>query len=341
MSQLDFRSDTVTIPTDAMRRASAESPVGDDVAGEDPTVNKLQAETARLLGKEAALFVPSGTFANQCALLTHCGSGDEVLLSERCHIIQHEAGAAALLARAQLRAVSPDSPHLLPEDLDGRIRTETDIHFPRTGLICVEQATSDGTVVELDTLKAVKTRAAAAGVPVHMDGARIFNAAVALGVEPEAVAVHADTVSLCLSKGLCAPVGSLLVGSAAFIEKARFNRKLMGGGMRQAGVLAGPGLIALREERLRLGDDHARAKRFAGLLSGINGVELIREPEISMNFVRLPGWKGESSALVSAMAEKGITIYPDENGVWRFVVHRWIDDAAVDAFADALSTLLS
>ncbi|PCI35998.1 MAG: threonine aldolase [Elusimicrobia bacterium] len=341
MTPLDFRSDTVTVPTDAMRRAAAESPVGDDVCGEDPTVNELEKETASLLGKEAALLVPSGTFANQCALLTHTTSGDEVLLAERCHIVQHEAGAAALISRAQLRTVSPDSPHLLAKDLEGRLREDVDIHFPRTALICVEQATSDGTVVDLDSLAGVHSRAKSAGVPVHMDGARLFNAAAALAVEPAVVATHADSVAICLSKGLCAPVGSLLAGSTEFIERARYNRKRMGGGMRQAGIIAGPGLVALREERPRLGEDHARAARLAAALNGIEGITLLREPEISMVFVRIPAWTRSSSELVAAMLEKGFKIYPDENGVWRFVVHRWIDDGAVESFTAALASVLA
>lgn len=339
MKDVDLRSDTVTWPTPAMRRAMAEAEVGDDVCGEDPTVNRLEAESARLTGKEAALFVPSGTFANQCALLTHCASGDEVLLAERCHIVQHEAGAAALLARAQLRTLSPGSPHLLPEDVAPRLRPEGDVHYPRTGLVCVEQATGDGTVVPLAVLEAV--RAAAGSVPVHMDGARLFNAAAALGVEPAAVARTADSVMFCLSKGLCAPVGSLLCGTADFIERARRNRKRMGGGMRQAGVLAAAGLVALREVRPGLAEDHAKARRLAALLRGLKGVDVLREPEINLVFCRLPGLRGTGTALSEALRAKGFRVYPDEGGVFRFVTHRWVDEAGLKAFAAALKGALA
>lgn len=338
MKEIDLRSDTVTWPTPAMRKAMAEAEVGDDVCGEDPTVNRLEAESAHLTGKEAALFVPSGTFANQCALLTHCGSGDEVILAERSHIVQHEAGASALISRVQLRTVSASSSHLLPEDVGPRIRPEGDVHYPRTGLVCVEQATGDGTVVPLDVLEAV--RKAAGSVPVHMDGARLFNAAASLGVEPAAVARTADSVMFCLSKGLCAPVGSLLCGSADFIERARRNRKKMGGGLRQAGILAAAGLVALREVRPGLADDHAKAKRLAALLRGLRGVKVLREPEINLVFCRLPDLKGTGESLAAALRAKGIRIYGDEGGVFRFVTHRWVSDAGLKTFAAALAKAL-
>ncbi|MBI5595270.1 MAG: PLP-dependent transferase [Elusimicrobia bacterium] len=338
MKELDLRSDTVTWPTPAMRRAMAAAEVGDDVNGEDPTVNRLEELSAHLTGKAAALFVPSGTFANQCAVLTHCSSGDEVVLAERCHIVQHEAGAAALISRVQLRATSPDSPHLRPEDVAARMRPDGDIHYPKTGLVCVEQATGDGTVVGLKTSAAVKKAAGAA--PVHMDGARLFNAAAALGVDASVAARHADSVMFCLSKGLCAPVGSVLCGPADFIEAARRNRKRMGGGMRQAGVLAAAGLVALREERPRLGADHLRAKRLAELLRAVKGVELVREPDINLVFCRLPGLKGTSRRLVAALQAEGIRIYGDEGGVFRFVTHRWVADKDLERFALALKRSL-
>ena len=334
MKDVDLRSDTVTWPTPAMRRAMAEAEVGDDVCGEDPTVNRLEEESARLTGKEAALFVPSGTFANQCALLTHVRSGDEVLLAERSHIVQHEAGAAALLSRAQLRPVSPGSPHLLPEDVAPRLRPEGDVHYPRTALVCVEQATSDGTVVPLEVLAAV--RSAAGAVPIHMDGARLFNAAAALGVEPAAVARTADSVMFCLSKGLCAPAGSVLCGSADFIARARRNRKRMGGGMRQAGVLAAAGLVGLSEVRPGLAEDHAKARRLAGLLRGLKGVEVLREPDINLVFCRLPGLRATGETLAAGLKAKGIRVYGDEGGVFRFVTHRWVTEAGLETFVAAL-----
>lgn len=328
MSFIDLRSDTVTIPTPSMRRAMAAAPVGDDVSGEDPTINKLQEVAAELMGKQAALFVPSGTFANQCALRTLTHSGDEVLLAERCHIVQHEAGAAALISRVQLRTLSPHSPHLLPEDVGPRVRG-VDIHYPRTGLVCVEQATGDGTVVPLATLAAVKK--AAGKVPVYMDGARLFNAAAALGVPAKKIAAHADAVGFCLSKGLCAPVGSVLCGSKDFIAAARRTRKMMGGGMRQAGILAAAGLVALKEIRPRLADDHEKARQLAALLREIPGVTVLREPEISLVFCTIKGVK-KPEALVAELLRRGVKIYPDEGGVWRFVTHYWVTDADVARF---------
>jgi threonine aldolase len=330
----DLRSDTVTQPTPAMRRAMASARVGDDVLGEDPTVNALEAAAARLLGKPAALFVPSGTFANQCAIMTHARSGEEVILAERCHIVQHEAGGAALLSRVQLRPASPGSPHLLAADAAARLRGE-DIHYPRTGLICVEQATSDGTVAPLAELDAIRRLAAKAGVPVHMDGARLFNAALALGVAPAALARRADSVAVCLSKGLCAPVGSLLAGSRDFVARARKNRKVLGGGMRQAGILAAAGLVALREVRPRLGEDHAKARLLASLLRGL-GVDVVREPDISMVFAR-----GLPADLHRRLASKGFKLYPPEGGLHRFVAHQQLPEAGVRAFARALARVLA
>lgn len=333
MERIDLRSDTVTVPTQAMRRAMARAEVGDDVLGEDPTVNALQEKAADLLGKEAALFVPSGTFANQCAILTHADSGDEVLLAERCHIVQHEAGAAALLSRAQLRPLSPVSPHVRPEDIRPRIRAQRDIHFPKTALVCVEQATSDGTVVPLRTLEDIARLCAGHRVPVYMDGARIFNAAAALGVKAREIAKHVHSVGFCLSKGLCAPVGSVLAGPRDFIERARYNRKRMGGGMRQAGVLAAAGLVALRDVLPRLKEDHEKASLLARLLAEVPGLVLLREPEINMVFVSLRALRIDDEALVGALRARGMLVYPPENGVYRFVVHHQVTEKDVRAFA--------
>jgi threonine aldolase len=334
---IDLRSDTVTRPTPAMRRAMARAEVGDDVLGEDPTVNRLQERAARLLGKEAALFVPSGTFANQTAIMAFCGPGDEVILAERCHIVQHEAGAAAALSGVQLRAASAGSPHLLAKDVAARIRPPGDIHYPRTSLVCVEQATSDGTLASMEELAAVRRAAKARGVPVYMDGARIFNAAAALGVSPAKAAAHADAVGFCLSKGLCAPVGSVLCGTRDFVERARFKRKLMGGGMRQAGILAAAGLVALEDVVARLSEDHAKAKVLAALLREVPGVRVLREPEISMVFAEIPAWTGRGELLARRLLKRGIKIYPDEGGLFRFVVHQQVSTAQVRRFARELS----
>ena len=240
MRIIDLRSDTVTQPTDEMRRLMAAAPVGDDVYGDDPTVNRLEEMAARMLGKEAAMFVPSGTFGNQVSVMAHTHRGEEILLFDDAHILIHEGGAAAVLSGVQTRTF-PVGREIDVNLVASLIRPD-DIHEPPTGLICVENARSNGAVLPLAGLKALKELAASRGIPVHMDGARIFNAALALGVEAKELAACADSVMFCLSKGLCARVGSIVAGSASFIRRARRCRKLMGGGLRQAGILAAAGI---------------------------------------------------------------------------------------------------
>ena len=339
MAFIDLRSDTVTVPTPAMRRVMAEAEVGDDVMREDPTVNELERTAAKLLGKDAALFVPSGTFANQCAILTHTNSGDEVVLAENCHVVQHEAGAAALISRVQLRPASPGSPHLLPQDLAERIREPGDIHYPRTGLVCIEQATSSGTVIPMKTLAEIHALASGRGIPVHMDGARFFNACEAMNAAPEEMARHADSVAFCLSKGLCAPVGSVLVGNQKFIERARVNRKRMGGGLRQAGILAAAGLVGLRDIRPRLKEDHAKAKLLADLLREISGIEVAREPEINMVFARIKT-RISAEELVRRLGKSSVRIFPPVGGIFRFVTHQQIDETGMRKAAAAIAEAL-
>ena len=256
MRYIDLRSDTVTMPTEEMRKAMAEAEVGDDVYEDDPTVNRLQELAAEMVGKEAALFVPSGTFGNQLCVLTHTRRGDEVILGEDCHIVLHEVGGAAVIAGVQLRTLKSNNGMLDPADVEAAIRPGDDIHYPHTGLICVENAHGLGTAIPVNNLQAIKKIGEEHGIPVHMDGARIFNAAVALGVDAKEIAACADSVQFCLSKGLAAPVGSLVAGTKEFIEIARKNRKLMGGGMRQAGILAAAGIIALEKMTKRLHIDH-------------------------------------------------------------------------------------
>ena len=245
--RIDLRSDTVTKPTEAMRRAMAEAEVGDDVYGEDPTVNRLEECAAEILGKEAALFVTSGTQGNQIAILCHAGPGDEIILEADSHIFYYEAGAASALAGVQTRPLPGRRGMMDPADVEGAIRGD-DIHFPRTALICLENThnRAGGAVLPLDRMAALR-EVADHRIPVHLDGARLFNAAVAMGVDVREFARFADSVSVCLSKGLGAPVGSLLAGEKAFIDEARQWRKRLGGGMRQAGVIAAPALLALTE----------------------------------------------------------------------------------------------
>jgi threonine aldolase len=329
---IDLRSDTVTWPTPAMRQAMAAAPVGDDVYGDDPTVNELEREAARLLGKEAALFAASGTMGNQLALMAQVVRGNEVILSDRCHIVFHEAGAAAILSGAQLRCLPVHKGQMALEDVEKAIRkTPEDIHSPRTDLICLETADSDGVVLPLDYLRAIRALASRYKIPVHLDGARLFNAATALATPVQEIAACADTIQICLSKGLCAPIGSLLVGPAETIALARRKRKILGGGMRQAGILAAAGLIALREMRLRLQEDHATARWLADQLARRpDWFELVRQPEINMVFFRLTGYPVAENQLADKLAEQRILINGPDEHVFRFVTHYWVtpDDAA-------------
>ena len=325
---IDIRSDTVTLPTPAMRKAMAEAEVGDDVYGDDPTINRLEELGASLMGKEKALFIPSGTFGNQLALFTWCERGTEVLLGEECHIIQHEAGAASLIAGVQTRPISAADGVLAPKLIKERLRMR-DLHAPRTSLICMENAHSMGHCVSISDMDAIQVLAKENSVPIHLDGARIFNAALALGVEANDIARRSDSVMLCLSKGLCAPVGSLLAGPSGFIEEARYKRKIMGGGMRQAGILAAAGILALTEQTKCLHEDHKRAKKLAQGLSEIPGINInTNKVEINLVFFQWPFIKEEKDIIrvVEIFKKKGILINPPENGAFRFAVHYWIGD---------------
>lgn len=329
MKIIDIRSDTVTKPTKEMRMAMHNAEVGDDVCGDDPTVIELERIAAEMTGKEASLFVPSGTFGNQLALFTHCDRGNEVILDNSCHIVEHEAGASAIIAGVQLRTVECPEGILSAEAIDDRIRKTIDQHFPKTGLICIENAHSSGRVIHPEKMKAVYNKANEYEIPVHMDGARLFNAAISLGVKATELTQYCDSVMFCLSKGLCAPVGSILAGSEEFIKKARFKRKIMGGGMRQAGVIAAPGIIALTDMVQRLGEDHQNAKNLAAMLDSINGVNVFKNMlDINMVFFTLDIKTGDKD-IVKYFADNNIKIYPPENKVFRFVTNN-------DVFADDL-----
>jgi len=334
---IDIRSDTVTEPTQAMRKAMAEAKVGDDVYGDDPTVNKLEKLGAAMLGKEAALFVPSGTFGNQLALFTWCQRGTEVLLGEECHIIQHEAGAASIIAGVQTRPIPAPDGALTARALRERLRKQ-DLHMPSTSLICIENAHSLGRSVPLSSMDDVRNIADEWKLPVHLDGARIFNAAVALGCDVKDIASRADSVMFCLSKGLCAPVGSLLAGNKNFIKQARLKRKIMGGAMRQVGILAAAGIIALEEQTSRIGEDHKRARKIACELAKLAGVIIKpRETEINMVFFSWPPAEDNKTAakVVEIYKKHKIIINPPEKGQFRFVTHYWIGDAEVEAILNA------
>ena len=320
-----------------MRKAMAEAQVGDDVYGDDPTINRLEKLGAKMLGKEAALFVPSGTFGNQLALFTWCRRGTEVLLGEECHIIQHEAGAPSIIAGVQTRPIPAPDGVLPARVLRERLRKQ-DLHDPPTSLICVENAHSGGRAVPLAAMDEVRKIADEWKLPVHLDGARIFNAAVALGCEARDIAARADSVMFCLSKGLCAPVGSLLAGRKKFIEEARLKRKIMGGGMRQAGILAAAGIIALEEHTRLLPEDHARAKKIARELAKIPGLVINpRETEINMVFFSWPpaGDQKTAARIVEIFKKHKIIINFPKGGSFRFATHYWIGDAEADAILAA------
>jgi len=340
MNTIDLRSDTVTWPTPAMREAMARAPVGDDVYGDDPTVNELEALAAAMVGKEAALFVPSGTFGNQLALFTWCPRGSEVILGEQCHIIQHEAGAASVIAGVQVRTMDAPGGILPVDGIADRIRGE-DIHYPPTSLICLENAHSSGRVIPRDYMAGVAELARRRNLPIHLDGARVFNAAAALGIGADAIAAQVDSLMFCLSKGLCAPVGSMLAGPADFIARARRKRKIMGGGMRQAGILAAAGLIALRDMTGRLGEDHECARYLAERLGRIPGIAVEKDAlDINMVFFSLPTWV-DGQEFASFLASSGVLINPPEQGACRFVAHYWIDRSAVDTASARVAEFLA
>ncbi|CAJ1761475.1 low-specificity L-threonine aldolase [Aeromonas salmonicida subsp. achromogenes] len=321
MRYIDLRSDTVTQPTDAMRQSMLHAEVGDDVYGEDPGVNGLEAYGADLLGKEAALFVPSGTMSNLLAVMSHCQRGEGAVLgSVALQPVPMQADGSLALADVRA-AIAPD-----------------DAHFAQTRLVCLEN-THNGKVLPLSYLHEMREFVDEHGLLLHLDGARLFNAVVASGHSVRELAAPFDSISICLSKGLGAPVGSLLVGSHAFIARARRLRKMVGGGMRQAGILAQAGLFALQQHVVRLGDDHRRARRLAEGLAALPGVRLdLGQVQTNMVFLQLTS--GESAPLLAFMKERGILF--SGYGELRLVTHLQINDddieEVIDAFTEYLGT---
>ena len=340
MRYIDLRSDTVTMPTAEMRKAMFEAEVGDDVYGDDPTINRLEKLAADIVGKEAAMFVASGTMGNQLGVMTHTLRGDEIILGENAHIAVHEVGAAAVLSGVQLRTIKSGDDILYPELVEKAIRSD-DIHEPRTGLICLENALANGTVVPLEVMKKEYELAVERGIPVHLDGARLFNAAAALGVTAADIVQYTDSVQFCLSKGLCAPVGSILAGTSAFINRARKNRKLLGGGMRQAGFLAAAGIIALQDMTKRLEKDHENARYLGKRLLEIPGIELNPDKiQINMVFFKLNRPDFDPNLLVSKFFEKGIKINGEEGGLFRFVTNNDVNKQDIDFVIDTMKEIL-
>ncbi len=321
---IDLRSDTVTKPTDEMREAMYRAEVGDDVFGEDPTVNLLEEKTAHMLGKESALFVPSGSMANTVCLLSHCQRGDEIIVGNRSHIFLHEAGGTAVIGGIHSNVLQnqPDGTLDL-EDISEAIRDD-DIHHPPTRLICLENTHNfcGGVPLSMKYIKAVAEIAGFYGLLMHLDGARVFNAAVALDVDVKDIAQYFHSISFCLSKGLGSPVGSMVCGDKDFIDKARRARKMLGGGMRQAGILAAAGLISLEKMTLRLGEDHYHAELLA---QGIDKISGLKSEELAnrTNILFFGLLKGSISAqeLVKRAESKGLKLMDTGNNRFRMVVH--------------------
>ncbi|HEX6930003.1 MAG TPA: low-specificity L-threonine aldolase [Gammaproteobacteria bacterium] len=327
---IDLRSDTVTRPSDAMRAAMARAEVGDDVYGEDPTVRALEEMLAARAGLEAGLFLPSGTQSNLVALLTHCGRGDEYLVGQTAHTYKYEGGGAAVLGGIQPQPVEFEADGTLDiEKLRAAIKPD-DAHFARTRLLCLEN-TVHGKVLPLEYLAAAARFAKEHRVGLHLDGARVFNAAVRLGVPLTEITAHFQTVSICLSKGLGAPAGSVLVGAADFIREARRWRKVTGGGMRQAGILAAGCIHALENNVERLAEDHANAARLAEGLRGLPGLALAEEPQTNMVFVRIE--QRDPQHVAARLREHGVIVTPA--GTLRLVTHLDVSTQDIERVIEA------
>jgi threonine aldolase len=319
---IDLRSDTVTKPTEEMRKASYLAEVGDDVYGEDPTVNKLESKAAEILGKEAALFVTSGTQGNQIAVLTHCRPGNEIILEEESHIFYYESGAVSALAGVQTKTIKGIKGAMPPNLVEMAIRGE-DQHFPETGLICLENThnRAGGAVLPLNHMKEIYAVAKRNNIPLHIDGARLFNAVAASQISVQEYAQCCDTVQVCLSKGLGAPIGSILAGDSSFIMKARKWRKRLGGGLRQVGVIAAPGLVALTSMRERLIEDHHHARVLAEGLANIRGIRVVNDIETNIVVIDVSGLSMNSAEFVEKLRGKGVLAGTFGNSLVRFVTN--------------------
>lgn len=340
---IDLRSDTVTLPTPAMRAAMAQAELGDDVYGEDPTVNRLEALAAERLGKEAAVLVVSGTMGNLCAVLSHCGRGEEAIVGDQCHIYNYEAGGASALGGVIYRVV-PNRPDgtLDPAALAGAVHDGTDPHSAATRLVCLENTHNrcGGAVLSPEYMREVGDWAHERGLAVHLDGARVFNAAVALGVDVREITRHVDSVTFCLSKGLAAPVGSVLCGDAAFIARARRARKILGGGMRQAGVIAAAGIVALEQMVDRLAEDHANARLLAEGLARFP--QIVIDPaavRTDIVYFELRDTPLTAAEFARALRERGVLVGASYGRI-RAVTHYGIDAGDIEEALEAIAETL-
>ena len=343
MRAIDLRSDTVTLPTPAMRRAIAEAELGDDVYGEDPTVNALESLAAARLGKQAAMLVTSGTMGNLCALLAHCARGEEVIVGDAAHIYHYEAGGASALGGVVFHTV-PTAPNgeLPLEALADAVRDPENTHYAVTRLICLENTHNrrGGVVLTPAYMRSVQSFARERGLLVHLDGARVFNAAVALGVDVRELAQYADSVQFALSKGLAAPIGSLLVGDAEFIKRARRVRKQVGGSMRQAGIIAAAGIVALEQMVERLADDHRNARALAAGLAQLPTVAIdprTTQSNIVVFALRDPRWT--QAAFIDALAERGLLVSQIGQYI-RAVTHYGIEGEDIERVLEIVRVVL-
>ena len=345
MQFIDLRSDTVTHPTPEMREAMAKAPVGDDVFGDDPTINQLQELAAAKVGKQAGLFVPSGTMGNLSAILSHCTRGDEAIMGKRSHTFLFEGGGISTLGGIHSSQITEQADGSLPlDEVEANLRDASDDHQPVTRLIEIENTHNrcGGVWQTPDYLQKLGDFAHERGLALHMDGARLFNAAAAQKLDARRLTAPVDSVTFCLSKGLCAPVGSVLCGSKEFIAKARKIRKHLGGGMRQGGIIAAAGIVALNKMVDRLAEDHARARTLAEGLSIIPQIALDGMPATNMIFFDLDdSVRLTAEQIEQKMKEYGILVHASGMRRFRLVTHYWIDDAAVTKTMDAFKTVLS
>lgn len=344
MRIVDLRSDTVTLPSDEMREAACDANLGDDVFGEDPTVNRLQEYAAELMGKEAALFVSSGTMGNLVCMLTHCRRGEEVILGDCSHIFLNECGSIATVGGIHPRTVKNQADGTIRlEDIESAIRGDND-HWPRTRAICLENTHNRcfGAPLTAEYMVSVKDLAKSRGLAIHLDGARIFNAAVALGVDVKEFTRHVDSLSFCLSKGLAAPVGSVVCGTKEFIAEARRNRKLLGGGMRQVGIIAAPGIVALDKMVARLAEDHTNARRLAEGIEQIPGLS-IDASQVKTNIVYFDvvNEKITVERIIAGFEKRGIKALPTGPARLRMVTHYGIEAEDIDRTILALNEIMN
>ncbi len=342
MNYIDLRSDSITQPTQEMRDAMYTAPVGDDNYGDDPTVKNLEELCAKKVGKEAGLFVASGTMGNQLAIMTHTVRGDEIIISSGSHIVMYEVGAAAVLSGVSLKIIDCKDDVLTPAIIEKAVRRpEGQDTGTTTSLICIENAMSNGKVMTIEQMKDCYETAKKYSLPVHLDGARLFNASVAMNVDVREITQYSDSVMVCLSKGLCAPVGSVLCGTKEFIRKARRNRQLLGGGMRQAGFVAACGIIALDKMVDRLKDDHDNAKYMAKRLSKMKDVTVLKDNvDINLVFFKVKKSKSFIRRLPSMMLDNGIKMTGEELGLFRFITNNDVSRSDVIRVCDVLEKLL-